>query len=260
MNVARFHPRCPTALWRRWETPSDARVTAPAMLLPIMLAEGGAGARVLRHIGLHITWLAADGRGKAKFPPWQDRDGNWHKRPARKIWGEAAGGAVPIPPRGGGLDDLAWLDAAGDLVVGEGVESTLSLLGEQQRWLSVRGGFATLSLNNLQGYPQLGRENEIPLYAPRFDQTRPVFSMAQPGAVLIGIDADMKGLRNRLVQDRPRGPVVRRDLSGAERSALCAGLSADVWRCAGADRVWVKRPPMGKDFNDMAMIEQEIAA
>jgi len=67
----------------------------PAMLARIVDADGAP-------IGLHITYLAADGSGKAKLPE------------ARKIIGQAKGGSIRLgPPQG-----LA--------VIAEGVESALS--------------------------------------------------------------------------------------------------------------------------------------
>lgn len=255
MTVIRFHPRCPVKLWRRWESPADVRDTCPAMLLPIFRVEGLPGSRTLVQQGVEVVFLEADGRSKKRFAVCRDRSGRERRPPSRKIWGDLQGGGVPIPP-------LAWSDAfqAGNwidamperpLVVGEGFESTLSLLA---RTPSPRGGFATLSLDNMQGAcveERIGREWAMPLHNLRPDPRRAVFTVADAGAVTIGIDADMKGLKGRRVQERPRGPLVKRDLTGAERSTICGTLAAAQWRRAGARTVDVVRPPAGADFNDL---------
>ncbi len=254
MVVIRFHPRCPVKLWRRWESPADARETCPAMLLPICRVEGEREARVLVQQGVEVVFLEADGRSKKRFAVYRDRSGRERRPASRKIWGDLQGGGVPIPPASWpDWRDLLWLDAAPDraLVVGEGFESTLSLMA---RTASPRGGFATLSLDNMQGRwieDRIGREWAMPLHNLRSDPARSVFTVADAGAVTIGIDADMKGLKGRRVQERPRGPVVRRDLTGAERSTICGTLAAAQWRRAGARPVNVVRPPAGADFNDL---------
>ena len=266
-SVVRFLPACPVSRWKRAEGPWRKAIHAPAMLAPICRIEGVPGGRTWVQQGVHITFLAADGSDKADLPKWQDRAGTWHDRPSRKIWGEAGAGAVPIPPRlweHGTWRDAEWLGAPGELVVGEGLESTLSLLG---RVVGARGAVATLSLGNLEGGwldcgPEVrgepdgrGRSRAIgramPLWNLRPDPVRAPFVVGNAGEVVIGVDADMKGLGPRWVQDRPRGQAIRRALSGAERSAICATLAAGHWRLAGADHVRVERPPMGCDFNDL---------
>jgi DNA primase len=246
LTVLGFLPRCPTGLWRPEHGLGSARNFAPAMLAPICRVEGEPGSRRLVQQGVHITYLAPDGSGKAVFPALRGK-----VPPSRKIWGELSGGAVPIPPRrlaGEPLD--RWIDFDRALVVGEGLESTLSLMALNP---DHRGGFATLALNNLQGFPlerRVGRDHAWPLYAMQPDPARAMFTFGWPGRVLIGVDADMKGLTNRRVQEAPRGPVLQRDLTGAERSDICAALACAAWRNAGASMVWAVRPAMGRDFND----------
>lgn len=261
LDVVRFVPRCPVSLWRKGIDPVDrARIVAPAMVTPICapVAGGGAGRRFVQ-VGVHVTFLAADGSGKARLPEWRDREtGEMRSRPSRKIFGEAKGGAVPIPRRAGASDflDGAWLGDPGPLVVGEGLESTLSLLA---RVGDARGAVAVLSLDNLQGgWADTGPKTPdgaraMPLHTLRVDPARPAFTLPDAGPVVIGIDADMKGFPPRWVQDRPRGPVEKRALTGAERSTICAALAAGHWRAAGAGPVRVMRPHMGKDFNDEAV-------
>lgn len=256
IGVVQFLSRCPLSRWRRGESP---RLTAPAMLAPICHVSGGPGARVFVQQGVHITWLAPDGRGKAQLPSWFDRDGKERKRKSRKIWGVAGMGCVPIPPRlWDDWHDAEWLGAPGELVVGEGIESTHSLLEREARQQPMRGALATLSLGNLQGMwleagPRIDGAPSLQLWNVQSDPESPAFTVPAPGAVAIGVDADMKGLTNRRVQDRPRARPVRRDLSGEERTLLCGQLAAAAWRRAGASPVRVLRPRAGHDFNDEAL-------
>lgn len=262
LDVVRFHPACPIRLWRRGEDPAAARLTAPAMLAPICVVDQAAGQ--WRQIGLHVTFLASDGSGKARLPSWTDRrTGEVHDRPSRKIFGEAAGGCVPVPPYYAITHwrSQHWLGGEGELIVGEGLESSLSLA---QRIGAPRGVLATLTLNNLQGSLDQGNWRKVPahdglpggLAMPLFDLkpdlARPPFVLRDAGPVAIGIDADMKGLKPRWVLERPRGRPVWRAITGAERSDICAALAALHWRAAGASKVRVLRPSAGRDFNDEA--------
>lgn len=255
LEVLRFHPAAPVSLWR-WDgllgpdwLPRDGR-TCPAMLVPIGHVAGELGARDFVMQAVELVFLAADGSGKMKFAP--RRDGK--VPPSRKIWGDAGGGACPVPPVGAGeWWDCAWIDvdlSRDPLVIGEGLESTLSLMARTPQF---RGGFAALSLNNLQGYP-LRRETRegavTDLVNPRPDPARAPFVVADAGAVIIGVDADMKPLRAQLVIERPKGAPLRRDVTGAERADLCMALASAHWRAAGAGPVHAVRPAMGMDFND----------
>jgi DNA primase len=244
LEVLRFHPACPVSPWRKG---SDQRGhCAPAMLAPLCRVHGSPGARVIEQVGLHLTFLSADGARKAELPEWTDRDGEVHRRASRQMWGEAARCAFGIPARDA---DAGWIDAAGPLVVAEGLESTLSLLA---RTPGARGAFATLSLGNLQGgWLNDGPGSCLKLWQPTPDEARPPFLVRAPGAVVIGVDADMKGLKDRVVQERPRAKPVRRDLSGAERAGLCGALAQAHWRSVGASPVRLVRPKMGRDFNDL---------
>ncbi|WP_232494933.1 CHC2 zinc finger domain-containing protein [Novosphingobium kaempferiae] len=256
IGVVQFLSRCPVSLWRRGDAP---RLTAPAMLAPICHVSGEPGARVFVQQGVHVTYLAPDGRGKARLPSWFDREGKEHKRASRKIWGEAGMGCVPIPPPlWGDWHDAEWLGAPGELVVGEGIESTHSLLEREARRHVLRGALATLSLGNLQGGwlengPRVDGAPSLQLWNVQSDPENPPFTVPAPGAVAIGVDADMKGLTNRRVQERPRARAIRRDLTGDERTTLCGQLAAAAWRRAGASHVRVLRPRAGHDFNDEAL-------
>ena len=248
LDVVRFHGACPVSPWRR---DRQRGLTAPALLSPAGKVMGERGARRFEMQAVHITFLARDGNGKAKLPDWVDRDGEVRSRALRVMWGETGRCAVPVPPVGGSMRDLSWVDAGGELVVAEGLESTLSLCASHR---NVRGGFATLSLNNLQGYwLSDGPQDSLQLWQPTPDPDRPGFVVpCVAGPIVIGVDADMKGLKNRMVQHRPREKAVRRDLTGAERSDLCGKLARAHWLAQFSSPVRVVRPPMGKDFNDLA--------
>ncbi len=261
LDVIRFHPRCPAGLWRTWEDPGAVRRMAPALVTPFLRIEGPRGERSLRMTGVHLTFLSGDGREKAYFEPWRGGDGKLHDPARRVFWGNAKGGAVFMPARplpmgsavGEALIALADDHAAGRLAVGEGLESTLSLL---VRVPDARMACATLSLDNMQGHPlRVGKNAAIPMFAPQVDPERPrPFGLMAPGRVVLGVDADMKADaadKARWVQDRKGGPFVKRPLSSLERSQLCAALAADHWRHCGAETFDVARPPMGCDFNDL---------
>lgn len=268
LDVARFVPDCPAGLWRQGEDPRSVRRRAPALVLPILRVGGEPGARELALSGVHITFLSPDGRGKAQFPAWRDRrSGEWRTPPARVMWGVAARGAVPIPARAAAVDFpytacrpgerplpadwiRALIDGKGPVVIGEGAESTQSLLARQPH---ARMAWATLSLGNLEGVAAKdGPQGALPLWKLRGEaELGAPFTFAQPGDVVIGVDADMKPLKDRLVQDRPGAKPVKRDIAGAERATICAGLAAWHWTRAGARSVAVARPPAGQDFNDL---------
>jgi phage/plasmid primase-like uncharacterized protein len=102
-----FHPDL-----THWDTKSGW----PAM---VAIVRDGVGA----HLGLHRTWLAADGSAKASIPK------------NRKMLGKVAGGAVRLAEPSGGLLGLA-----------EGIETTLAVM----RACSALPAWATLSAGNLE--------------------------------------------------------------------------------------------------------------
>ena len=92
MSALRFHPKC----WHRDEGQSKP-VPRPALIAAVT---DGAGALQ----GVHRTWLAPDGQGKARVET------------QRRAMGHLLGNAVRLTPH----DDI--------LVVGEGIETMLSLI------------------------------------------------------------------------------------------------------------------------------------
>ena len=246
IDQLRFHPRCPASVWRVNDDPRDARLTAPAMVAPISDAEGAVW-------GVHVTYLAHDGRSKARFPPVQGRE-----RPTRKMFGKVGGNAVfltgphpdPLPQAGEG--------EGAPLIVGEGIETVWAFAQGFGRPCRV---LATLSLENLQGGAIRLRDGSLPLWNVQADPARSPFTLSPcgspanqprslPGDVIILVDADMKPLRDQKLQ-RSRGARPERgDLSGLERAEICAALATQAWRRAGASSVRAVRPRMGADFND----------
>ncbi len=229
----RFHPRVPTGAWPVEQQP---RRFLPAMLATVrkpVLDETGECVVAFMPIGVHVTYLTHDGRAKAG---------------PRKVFGHVAGGGVLLGEWAKETGDDAACIGANELAVAEGIETTLAFMAREE----IARGVAALNLNNLQGYPLEDRGGAVPLYDARPDPARAMLCWPGEDRVAIGVDADMKPLKDRIVRERPRIPAVKRDLSGAERADLCASLSSAAWRRTGA-RVNVGRPPQGQDFNDMAM-------
>ena len=92
MSALRFHPKC----WHREEGQTRS-VPRPALIAAVT---DGAGALQ----GVHRTWLAPDGQGKARVET------------QRRAMGHLLGNAVRLTPH----DDI--------LVVGEGIETMLTLV------------------------------------------------------------------------------------------------------------------------------------
>lgn len=227
IDQLRFHPRCPLGSWRVDDDPRDARLTAPAMVTPIGDADGAIW-------GVHVTYLAPDGSGKAKLPLVQGRE-----RPTRKIFGKLGRNAVFLTP-----PEAMCSDAV--LVVGEGLETAWAFAQDFGRCRAV----AALSLENLQGQPKRLNGGAVPLWKVEADPERPPFTLADAGNVVVLVDADMKPLRDQKVQlARGQKPVVA-DIGGLKRTEICAELAAQAWRRAGARSVRCVRPRAGMDFND----------
>lgn len=209
-------------------------VRARAMVATIVSPATG------ERIGRHVTYLQPDGRGKADLDP------------ARKVWGSIAGGV--------------WLTrrepVAGPLFVAEGIETALSLLCA---WRAKRGdhsgrALAVLSLDNLQG----GRSGRwggdrwgrLDTQFPEPDAAHPPVTWPDAGEVRIGVDHDMKPLRDVKVR-KAGGGTAKVELDATTRMEVCAKLAAHAWRAAGASPVRVHRPPVGLDWNDALMAARQ---
>lgn len=242
IDQLRFHPRCPWSVWKVGEEPEDHWLTRPAMIVPIADPEGAVW-------GVHVTYLSPDGRSKAALP--RTRDGK--ERDARKIFGRLRGTVDPDrQPASRAVHCAAFLTppetmcATAPLVAGEGFETTWSFaqgLGRHCR------AVATLTLQNLQGYPETLRDGSVPLWSIKLSDRQP-FTLPDAGEVIVAVDADMKPLRNQKVQLARGAKPVRADIGGLQRAEICAALAAQAWRRAGATSVRAVRPRMGADFND----------
>ncbi|MFN4176440.1 CHC2 zinc finger domain-containing protein [Phenylobacterium sp.] len=214
----RFHP---AARWG-WDEQRGSWITAPAIVGRVRTFSGRTG-------GVHCTYLRADGSGKTRLDP------------AKRMWGPQK----DSDGRPGGV----WLSDPEErdwpLVVGEGIESTLSamqLLGRKCR------GVATLSLGALQGGWLTDAWGRIDPAAVAPDPERPAFTWPDQDEVIVAVDRDMAPIEVKV--RKLGGGTLRRRLSGEERARICAGLAAAAWKQAGANAVRVIAPAAGRDFND----------
>jgi hypothetical protein len=217
----RYHP---FALWG-WD---GGYVKAPAMLARVVTSSGPT-------CGVHATYLARDGRGKAALSP------------AKRMWGPQTDGH----DRPGG----AWLidpETHADLLVAEGIETALSAATLLWRRGEAWAVAAALSLNRLQGGMMRDAEGCADLVDPRGDPERPAFTWPGPlGApwrtVAIAIDRDTSPVR---VKGRTgRGKPCDFTLDGEARARLCGRLAVAAWKPLAA-QVRAIAPPPGRDFND----------
>lgn len=213
----RFHPAA------RWGWDEDRRVwlRAPAMVGLVRTPGGPTG-------GVHVTYLAADCSRKARLDP------------AKRMWGPQK--------NADGLPGCVWLspkDAAGPLVVAEGIESAFSaaqLLGKPCRVA------AALSLGALQGGWLTDKWGRIDPAAVTADPERPAFTWPDAGEVLVAVDRDMSPITVKV--RRLGGGTAHHELAGDERARICAGLAVQAWRRAGAVKASAIAPAAGRDFND----------
>lgn len=226
LHRLRFHPRA------FWGGEPGAWIHAPAMLAAVHTPAGPTG-------GVHLTYLQADGRGKADLSP------------AKRMWGPQmgadghAGGAWLIGPRGEGV-----------LIVGEGIETSLSaaiLYGEPCRVA------AALSLDRLQGGWLLDAYGRVNPEQVRIDPERPPFTWPVEAhgvdGVMIAVDRDMKPIRVKA--RKTAGGTYQRELTADERARICAGLAEQAWRAANPGlapaAVRAISPGAGRDFNTQLM-------
>lgn len=217
----RFHPAAKYA----WNPIRTAWETHPAIIGRVSTPAGGTG-------GVHCTYLARDGRGKAKVDM------------AKRMWGKQSDAE--------GRPGAVWLtdpSGPGHLIVGEGIESTASagqLLGGPCRMV------AALSLGRLQGGWKTDQWGRIDLATIEADPERPAFTWPEPkaapwGEVLIAVDRDMGSVEVKI--RKLGGGTVKHALTAEERARICAGLAIQAWKAAGANRVRAIAPAAGRDFN-----------
>lgn len=231
-SLVRFHEAAP----HHWDERARVWVKAPALIVKAVTEGGWPG-------GVHVTYLKADGSGKADLDP------------PRRMWGPHAE-KTPAGARRCG----AWLidpdDDAADLVGGEGIETSLSLASALWR----RGKrdirvFAALSLNALQGGEQRDKDGCLDLRAPTYDPAKPPFlwtpcntGAEKPPGVHLAIDRDMSPVNRKTRTGRGRiVPVV---LDAEARAKLCARLACSAWRAAGWSPVKAYLPSPNRDWND----------
>ncbi len=203
--------------------------THPAMLALPRAPAGPTG-------GIHCTYLARDGSGKASV----GENGN-----AKRMIG---------PQVREGIYGGAWLthpESEGPLIEGEGIETVLSkacLYGKPCR------AVAALSLDRLQGVPKKDSWGRFNPGAPELDPEATVFVWPEPenapwGEIMSCVDHDMRPLKVRV--RATTGRTIERLLGPTERARLSGALIKQKWRRAGVANVSIHAPPLGMDFNNL---------
>lgn len=187
--------------------------------------------------GLHLTYLRADGRGKA--------DTLGPKEPRKKMWGPQTS-AIGKP---GGIVLCKPADPNGVLCVAEGVENALSLMHIVGNGA---GAFAAGSLDRLQGGLQQNAWGAIDWRTPAPDPQKPAATLRHKGPVLIALDADMAPL---LVN---KGSRFERAITPDRRAQIAGVLATHWWTAAGASDVRCVTPAPGTDINDF--LREQVAA
>lgn len=201
--------------------PPHQAVRLPAMVALVKAPAGATG-------GVHVTYLAPDGRAKT------------HREPAKRMWGPQGRDGRP-----GGV----WLTdraAPGPLVVAEGIESALSAAQLLDAPCRVA---AALSLGRLQGGILKDAWGRIDPDQVRADPDSPAFTWPDAGEVILAVDRDMRPVRVK-ARKPVGGGTWQRELTGEDRARICAGLAQQAWRAAGANPVRCIAPGPGRDFND----------
>lgn len=228
-------PRYIAAAQHSWNPSARVWIRSPAIVCRVVTPGGWPG-------GVHVTYITPDG-GKTLL------------KPRKLMWGPQ-GEETALGKRRGG----AWLIGSfpddGDLVVGEGIESTLGLASFL--WRAGRRDFgvaAALSLGALQGSPRRDGDGCVDLNRPEPDPASPAFTWPpchtageRPPLASIAIDRDMstQKMRGRSGRGRP----VDFELDAEARAWLCAILASAAWRAAG----WRARamfPAPNGDWADM---------
>jgi len=210
--------------------PRQSALVMPAMIGQVT-APGPGGERVWTG-GIHVTYLARDGSGKAHVPEGEK---------AKKMWGpqHVAGG-----PGGLWLSDT---DGEGPLLVAEGIETALSMA---VLFDGPCRAVAACSLGRLQGGYLRDAYGRFDPDMPKPDPERRGFTWPVTGEdrVIIGIDHDMSPIRVRV--RKPHGGTGERILGATARARLCATLARASWEAAGWKQVSTLAPDIGEDFND----------
>lgn len=204
-----------------WDDARGTWTCAPAIVGQVASAGGPTG-------GVHVTYLDRSCRARARLDP------------AKRMWGPQKDPAG----RPGGV----WLtaqDAPGPLIVGEGIESTLSAM---QLYAAPCRGVAALSLGALQGGWLSDAWGRIDPACVAPDPERPAFTWPDQGEVIVAVDRDMSPITVKV--RKAGGGTVSHVLDAEARAKICAGLATAAWRAAGANVVRAIAPAAGRDFND----------
>lgn len=193
--------------------------TGPAMYAAIVGPEG-------RFAGLHMTWIDLSARdGKVRVADAQTGE----VEPAKKVRGSALGGRI----------ELTCVERPTRLVIGEGIETTLSMhddLREAGRDLSGTVFWTGIALNNIGG----PHAETVPHPELKDRRNRP---QRVPGPVPAG-----QGIP---IPETVREIVLLRD-GDSDAFHVEQTLQRAAARWAGPDRiVRVASPPAGMDFNDL---------
>jgi len=216
-------------------------VIYPGMVAPIQDVTG-------RLIGIHRTFLKADGSGKAEVPMPAP-----HRFDAKRTLGGVWGGAIRLCP-------LPSVDKGGDtLAIGEGIETSLTVLCDLARQCLKTGGspmpvWCAINLGNIAGAGDADAQRRARFHPTkeRIDpETGEVLGrmrlptempdMARPGLILPG---QVRRLYH--LADADSDPWITRALiERATRRRQAEGVEVrNVW------------PPRGFDFSDLKMRER----
>jgi DNA primase len=212
-----------------WWTPPDGRRAVPIGRFPAMVTAVQGADDLL--IGVHLTYLAPDGAGKATIADPETAAA----LPAKKVRGRAWGGAIRLAEPG---PKTGWR-----LGLAEGIETAASVLiamgGSLPVWSAVSlGNLAGAGLGTGRPHPDParvdadGRRLRLPSAIP--DPERP--GLVLPDAVdecVILADADSK------------------DPPSFEATLARAAHRHGIRRDGSRRRCRIARPAPGGDFNDM---------
>lgn len=227
-----------------WNPEAKVWRRAPAIICRIVTPGGATG-------GVHATYLDPEldpaTKGKSKLSP------------DKLMWGPQGEDTAAGRRRGG-----SWLIGSfpegGDLIVGEGIETALSLATRLWRDGIVKldefGVCAALSLGALQGQPRRDDAGAVDLTHIAADPAVPAFTWPPcntAGAALkpmvhIAVDRDMSPIR--LKARTGRGRLVDVELDAEARARLSGSLASVAWRDAGW-RTQAHMPSPNRDWNDM---------
>lgn len=242
IREVRFHPeafygflpdgaRVPEGMLTRRLSGGRTAILLPAMLASPRTIEGRTG-------GVHQTFLAADGSGKARV-----------KKPKSMLGPQKGHGK----PGGAWLSpDTSWRDRP--LIVGEGIETTGSAAEfHWRRTGQVPRMAAALSLNALGGGWKPDERGRYDVDAPAGDPARPPWTWPDAGEVWGAMDRDMSPVT--VPVRGPGGRRLNRTLDADDRARVCGALFTQAWTAAGANPVRVIAPAAGQDFNNELQAE-----